>query len=121
MKKGAGTLRAGLNAAAAGNKQQQLQPAGQSGTVLIGAHYQPEVRRALYLLQAEPRNAGKKLKSLQNLLQRIGWVISTLFSNNLKKKNLQNAVLSFLIKNAIIFSHNEVIHIKALMEGIVAY
>lgn len=64
MKKGAGTLRAGLNAAAAGNKQQQLQLAGQSGTVLIGAHYQPEVRRALYLLQAEPRNAGKKLKGL---------------------------------------------------------
>lgn len=33
-------------------------------TVLIGAHYQPEVRRALLLVQAEPENTGKNLKKL---------------------------------------------------------
>ena len=33
-------------------------------TVLIGAHYPPEVRRVLHLVQAEPENAGKNLKQL---------------------------------------------------------
>lgn len=31
-------------------------------TVLIGGHYTPEVRRALLLVQAEPKNTGKNLK-----------------------------------------------------------
>lgn len=35
-----------------------------SATVLIGAHYDQEVRRALLLVQAEPKNAGKNLKGL---------------------------------------------------------
>jgi hypothetical protein len=35
-----------------------------TGTVLIGAHYPPEVRRTLLLVQAEPTNAGKNLKRL---------------------------------------------------------
>jgi len=35
-----------------------------AGTVLIGAHYLPEVRRTLLLVQAEPENAGKNLKRL---------------------------------------------------------
>jgi hypothetical protein len=35
-----------------------------SATVLIGGHYSPEVRRALLLVQAEPRNTGKNLKQL---------------------------------------------------------
>lgn len=33
-------------------------------TVLIGAHYLPEVRRTLLLVQAEPENTGKTLKQL---------------------------------------------------------
>jgi len=33
-------------------------------TVLIGAHYRPEVRRVLFLVQAEPENEGKTLKQL---------------------------------------------------------
>jgi Antitoxin-like ribbon-helix-helix len=33
-------------------------------TVLVGAHYDQEVRRALLLVQAEPQNAGKNLKRL---------------------------------------------------------
>ena len=35
-----------------------------AGTVLVGAHFQPEVRRTLLLVQAEPENAGKNLKRL---------------------------------------------------------
>jgi hypothetical protein len=33
-------------------------------TVLIGAHYPPEVRRALLLVQADPKNEGRNLKQL---------------------------------------------------------
>jgi hypothetical protein len=33
-------------------------------TVLIGAHFPREVRRALLLVQAEPDNEGKNLKQL---------------------------------------------------------
>ena len=35
-----------------------------SATVLIGAHFAPEVRRTLLLVQAEPKNTGKNLKQL---------------------------------------------------------
>lgn len=35
-----------------------------NGTVLIGGHFTPEVRRTLLLVQAEPENAGKNLKRL---------------------------------------------------------
>jgi hypothetical protein len=62
MKKSA--LAAGLKAAA--HQTQTAPPARkvEAGTVLIGAHYQPEVRRTLLLVQAEPENAGKNLKRL---------------------------------------------------------
>jgi hypothetical protein len=33
-------------------------------TVLIGAHYQSEVRRALLMVQAHPKNDGRNLKQL---------------------------------------------------------
>lgn len=60
------TLAAGLKAAA---ETRNPPPAAKKGaenvpTVLIGAHFQPEVRRALMLVQAEPKNAGKNLKQL---------------------------------------------------------
>ena len=35
-----------------------------AGTVLIGGHFAPEVRRSLLLVQAEPQNTGKNLKQL---------------------------------------------------------
>ena len=35
-----------------------------AGTVLIGGHFAPEVRRTLLLVQAEPENSGKNLKQL---------------------------------------------------------
>lgn len=35
-----------------------------SKTVLIGGHFAPEVRRALLLAQAQPRNQGKNLKQM---------------------------------------------------------
>jgi hypothetical protein len=68
MKKSA--LAAGLKAAA--SSQQATAPSSAPairatgsksalGTVLIGAHYSPEVRRALKLVEAE---SGKKLKPL---------------------------------------------------------
>lgn len=68
MKKSA--LAAGLKAAA--TSQQTTAPSSAPamrangsksapGTVLIGAHYSPEVRRALKLVEAE---SGKKLKPL---------------------------------------------------------
>jgi hypothetical protein len=34
------------------------------GTVLIGAHFPPQVRRTLLLIQAEQGNEGKNLKAL---------------------------------------------------------
>ena len=33
-------------------------------TVLIGAHYQSDVRRALLMVQAHPKNDGRNLKQL---------------------------------------------------------
>ena len=33
-------------------------------TVLIGGHFPPEVRRALLLVQANPKNEGKNVKDL---------------------------------------------------------
>ena len=33
-----------------------------AGTVLIGGHFAPEVRRVLLLVQAEPENAGRNLE-----------------------------------------------------------
>ena len=69
MKKSA--LAAGLKAAA--GHQPKVAPLAQAGaargkpaatTVLIGAHYAPEVRRTLLLVQAEPKNTGKTLKQL---------------------------------------------------------
>ena len=69
MKKSA--LAAGLKAAAG---HQTQAPAASSeaaktkgkpaGTVLVGGHYSPEVRRTLLLVQAEPNNTGKTLKQL---------------------------------------------------------
>ena len=66
MKKSA--LAAGLKAAASSQQPtvpsnaQVVQANGsKSSTVLIGAHYSPEVRRALKLVEAE---SGKKLKPL---------------------------------------------------------
>lgn len=69
MKKSA--LAAGLRAAAGHqSKTDPLSTGGKSrrekgvNTVLIGAHYAPEVRRTLLLVQAEPENTGKTLKEL---------------------------------------------------------
>ena len=61
------TLAAGLKAAAEGKTQATVEktPKEKSDkTVLIGAHYRPEVRRVLFLVQAEPENEGKTLKQL---------------------------------------------------------
>ena len=65
-------LAAGLKAAA--GHQSQLATATTApaatkaktppATVLIGGHYSPEVRRALLLVQAEPKNTGRNLKQL---------------------------------------------------------
>ena len=38
--------------------------AAAKGTVLIGAHFPPQVRRTLLLIQAEQENEGKNLKAL---------------------------------------------------------
>jgi len=65
-------LAAGLKAAAGHQTQTPPSPVTAklpkgktaAGTVLIGAHYLPEVRRTLLLVQAEPENAGKNLKRL---------------------------------------------------------
>jgi hypothetical protein len=65
-------LTAGLKAAAGRQSQQATATAAPSttkaktppATVLIGGHYSPEVRRALLLVQAEPRNVGRNLKQL---------------------------------------------------------
>jgi hypothetical protein len=38
--------------------------AAAKGTVLIGAHFPPQVRRTLLLIQAEQGNEGKNLKAL---------------------------------------------------------
>lgn len=70
----ASTLSAGLKAAAGTPKAATVLTSRTSatpgraekaaGTVLIGAHYAPEVRRALLLVQAQPENTGKNLKDL---------------------------------------------------------
>lgn len=57
------SLAAGLKAAA-GHKQNPPLPTSSAGTVLIGGHYPPEVRRTLLLVQAEPVNTGKTLRNL---------------------------------------------------------
>jgi hypothetical protein len=70
MKKSA--LAAGLKAAAGRDQHKPNKPitaigrpaAAVSKTVLIGGHYAQEVRRTLFLVQAEPENAGKNLKQL---------------------------------------------------------
>ena len=68
MKKSA--LAAGLKAAAGRQPATTPPQAGATkgrpvaATVLIGAHYAPEVRRTLLLVQAEPENTGKTLKNL---------------------------------------------------------
>jgi hypothetical protein len=67
MKKSA--LTEGLRAAAGHQLQQAPAPSATkakvpSPTVLIGGHYSPEVRRALLLVQAEPKNTGRNLKQL---------------------------------------------------------
>lgn len=59
------TLAAGLRAAA----KPAVAPAPvanteKAATVLIGAHFSPQVRRALLLVQAEEVNAGKNLRAL---------------------------------------------------------
>ena len=60
------TLAAGLKAAAEGRQEVVEKPVKDKAdkTVLIGAHYPPEVRRVLFLVQAEPENEGKTLKQL---------------------------------------------------------
>ena len=61
------TLAVGLKAAAEGKTQAIIEKAPKEKTektVLIGAHYPPEVRRVLFLVQAEPENEGKTLKQL---------------------------------------------------------
>ena len=61
------TLAAGLKAAAEGKAQATVEKTPKEKidkTVLIGAHYRPEVRRVLFLVQAEPENEGKTLKQL---------------------------------------------------------
>ena len=69
----ASTLSAGLKAAAGkraapealevslGSKSATVKG---GSTVLIGAHFLPEVRRALMLVQAQPENTGRNLKEL---------------------------------------------------------
>jgi hypothetical protein len=66
------TLAAGLNAAAGHTAPAVVStsvPAvgrhkAPPATVLIGGHFSPEVRRALLLVQAEPKNTGRNLKQL---------------------------------------------------------
>jgi hypothetical protein len=62
------SLAAGLRAVAGSKAQAELVPIAPKGkggsTVLVGAHFAPEVRRTLMLVQAEPDNMGKTLKQL---------------------------------------------------------
>ena len=58
----AGTPRTPAPTAAAARTPAPLAPA--KGTVLIGAHFPPQVRRTLLLIQAEQGNEGKNLKGL---------------------------------------------------------
>jgi hypothetical protein len=65
------SIAAGLAAAAAGRGTPRTSPAAsnppktdKAKLVMIGGMFPPEVRRALLLIQAEPRNQGKNLKML---------------------------------------------------------
>lgn len=66
------TLAAGLKAAAQNKSPSSVrerssnttQGKTKGGTVLIGGHFSPEIRRTLLLVQAEPENTGKTLKHL---------------------------------------------------------
>ena len=61
------TFAAWLKGAGARQTQTARRPAarkGKTATMLVGAHYSPEVRRTLMLVQAEPENTGKTLKQL---------------------------------------------------------
>lgn len=44
--------------------QGSARPSAAKGTVLIGGHFSPQVRRTLLLIQAEQGNEGKNLKVL---------------------------------------------------------
>ena len=63
-------LAAGLKAIAAATPSTEGTPVRRrsrisaKGTVMIGAHFPPQVRRTLLLIQAEQGNEGKNLKSL---------------------------------------------------------
>jgi hypothetical protein len=58
------TLSAGLAAAANPEPPAKKTAAASDRTVMIGAQFSPEVRRALLLIQAEPENDGKNMKDL---------------------------------------------------------
>ena len=63
------TLSEGLKAAAISappkpQKHERGRKATPQHTVMVGAHFSPEVRRVLFLVQAEPENAGKTMKQL---------------------------------------------------------
>jgi hypothetical protein len=64
------SLAAGLKAAAgktsavADHSQDRKERTTPGLTVLVGAHYDPQVRRALLLVQAQPENERKTLKEL---------------------------------------------------------
>lgn len=58
------SLAAGLKAA---SHKIQVIPSAKAETVktvLIGAHFSPEVRRALHLIQARPQYSGRTLKQI---------------------------------------------------------
>lgn len=64
-------LSAGLKAAAGkppatvdAPEPRKARSGGAAPTVLIGAHFSRDVRRALLLVQAQPGNEGKNLKQL---------------------------------------------------------
>ena len=59
----------GLKAAAWKSSAAPVLVDGQKGktlskTVLVGAHFLPEVRRTLTMIQTEPQNFGKTMKQL---------------------------------------------------------
>jgi hypothetical protein len=54
----------GTSASTASSATGSPRPTAAKGTVLIGAHFPPQVRRALLLIQAEEGNEGKNLKEL---------------------------------------------------------
>jgi len=54
----------GTEATATGSPVQRRSRISAKGTVMIGAHFPPEIRRTLLLIQAEQGNEGKNLKSL---------------------------------------------------------